>query len=155
MRVRKYAVKNQHNMTNEQLSELVSILHDMQSTQADIYRALVETRQPGIPAQTRPSAASGAVLVPMPSEIVPDAASVEIHFGKNKGRTLGSLSAKSLEWYASEKPAQMKSDGTPFVLRPDDLRLLNAARTLHHKLGSLAPTSVISQAPALDEDVPF
>lgn len=91
----------------------------------------------------------------MPSEIVADAASFEIHFGKNKGRTLGSLSAKSLEWYASEKPAQMKSDGTPFVLRPDDLRLLNAARTLHHKLGSAATNSVISQAPALDEEVPF
>jgi hypothetical protein len=49
----------------------------------------------------------------------------------------------------------MKNDGTPFALRPDDLRLLNAARTLHHKLGSAAPTSVISQAPILDEEVPF
>ena len=127
----------------------------MQATQADIYRALVETRQPAIASQTRPSVAVGAVLIPMPSEIVPDAASVEIHFGKNKGRTLSSLSAKSLEWYAADKPAQLKNDGTPFALRPDDLRLLNAARTLHHKLGSLAPTSVISQAPALDEEVPF
>ena len=144
-------------MTNEQFTEFVEILHNINSTQSDIYRALVETRQPAIPAQTRPSAASGAVLVPMPSEIVPDAASVEIHFGKNKGRTLGSLSAKSLEWYASEKPAQMKSDGTPFALRPDDLRLLNAARTLHHRLVPAAPatTLVLSQAPAIDEEVPF
>lgn len=91
----------------------------------------------------------------MPSEIIADASSFEIHFGKNKGRTLGSLSAKSLEWYAADKPAQMKNDGTPFALRPEDLRLLNAARTLHHKLASLAPTSVISQAPALEEEVPF
>ena len=97
------------------------------------------------------------MLIPMPSEIVQDASGVEIHFGKNKGRTLGSLSAKSLEWYASEKPAQMKSDGTPFALRPDDLRLLNAARSLHHRLVPAAPavTLVLSQAPALDEEVPF
>ena len=144
-------------MTNEQFSELVSVLHDMQSTQADIYRAIVETRQPAIASQTRPSVAGGAVLIPMPSEIVPDAARIEIHFGKNKGRPLGGLSAKSLEWYAADKPPQMKNDGTPFVLRPDDLRLLNAARTLHHKLGSasVALTSVLSQAPALDEEVPF
>lgn len=144
-------------MTNEQFSEFVEILHNINSTQSDIYRALVETCQPAIPSQTRPSVTAAAVLIPMPAEIVADAASVEIHFGKNKGRTLGSLSAKSLEWYAADKPPQMKNDGTPFALRPDDLRLLNAARTLHHKLGSpsLAPTSVIYQAPALDEEVPF
>ena len=96
-------------------------------------------------------------MIPMPSEIVQDASSVEIHFGKNKGKSLGSLSPKSLEWYASEKPAQMKNDGTPFALRPDDLRLLNAARTLHHRLVPAAPatTLVLSQAPALDEEVPF
>ena len=97
------------------------------------------------------------MLIPMPSEIVQDASGVEIHFGKNKGRTLGALSPKSLEWYASEKPPQMKNDGTPFALRPDDLRLLNAARTLHHRLVPAAPavTLVLSQAPALDEEVPF
>ena len=144
-------------MTNEQFSELVSVLHDMQSTQADIYRAIVETRQPAIAPQTRPSVAGGPALIPMPSEIVPDPARIEIHFGKNKGRTLGALSPKSLEWYASEKPPQMKNDGTPFVLRPDDFRLLNAARTLHHRLVPAAPavTLVLSQAPALDEEVPF
>lgn len=144
-------------MTNEQFSELVSVLHDMQSTQADIYRALVETRQPAAASQTRTSVAAGAVIIPMPSEIVADAASVEIHFGKNKGRTLGSLSAKSLEWYAADKPPQMKNDGTPFAPRPDDLRLLNAARTLHHKLGSDSGEriSLIIRTPAGDEEVPF
>lgn len=146
MRVRKYAVKNLM-ITNEQFSEIISALRGIQTA--------LEARQPTIPAQTRPSAAAGAVLIPMPSEIIADASSFEIHFGKNKGRTLGSLSAKSLEWYAADKPAQMKNDGTPFALRPEDLRLLNAARTLHHKLASLAPTSVISQAPALEEEVPF
>ena len=97
------------------------------------------------------------MLVPMPAEIVADAAYVEIHFGKNKGKSLGSLSPKSLEWYAADKPPQMKNDGTPFALRPDDLRLLNAARTLHHKLVPSAPAVnlVLSQAPAIDEEVPF
>ena len=136
-------------MTQEQFSELIEILHGI--------RSALEERQPAIASQLRPSVAAGAVLIPMPSEIVQDASGVEIHFGKNKGRTLGSLSAKSLEWYASEKPAQMKSDGTPFALRPDDLRLLNAARSLHHRLVPAAPavTLVLSQAPALDEEVPF
>ena len=96
-------------------------------------------------------------MIPMPSEIVADAARIEIHFGKNKGRPLGALSAKSLEWYAADKPPQMKNDGTPFAPRPDDLRLLNAARTLHHRLVPAAPatTLVLSQAPAIDEEVPF
>ena len=136
-------------MTNEQFSELISALRGIQTA--------LEARQPAIAAQTRPSVAAGEVLIPMPAEIVADAAGFEIHFGKNKGRTLGSLSAKSLEWYAADKPPQLKNDGTPFSMRPQDLSLLNAARTLHHKLGSpsLAPTSVLSQAPALDEEVPF
>ena len=95
--------------------------------------------------------------MPMPADIIIDAADLQIHFGKNKGRTLGSLSAKSLEWYASDKPPQLKNDGTPFALRPDDLRLLNAARTLHHKLGldSVPEISLMNQAPILDEEVPF
>ena len=95
--------------------------------------------------------------MPMPADIIINAADVEIHFGKNKGRMLGSLSAKSLEWYAADKPAQLKNDGTPFAARPDDLRLLNAARTLHHKLGSdsVPEISLISQTPILGEEVPF
>lgn len=136
-------------MTNEQFSELIAALRGIQTA--------LEARQPAIAPQTRPFVPAGLALVPMPADIVADAANVEIHFGKNKGRMLGSLSAKSLEWYAADKPQQMKNDGTPFALRPEDLRLLNAARTLHHRLGSasVAPTSVISQAPALDEEVPF
>lgn len=145
-------------MTNEQFSELVAILRDFTSTQADIYRALSETRQPAIASKTRPSVAAGAVLIPMPAEIVADAASVEIHFGKNKGRTLGTLSPKSLEWYAADKPPQLKNDGTPFAPRPDDVRLLNAARTLHHRLAPMAAaqTVVLKSAPAAGDDgLPF
>jgi broad specificity phosphatase PhoE len=136
-------------ITQEQFSELLDALHGI--------RHALEARQPAIAQQTRPSVAAGAVLVPMPADIVQDAANVEIHFGKNKGRTLGSLSAKSLEWYAAEKPPQLKNDGTPFALRPEDLRLVNAARTLHHKFGSASvlETSPISQAPIIDEEVPF
>jgi hypothetical protein len=134
-------------MTNEQFSELISALRGIQTA--------LEARQATIPAQTRPSVAAGAVLVPMPAEIIADAANFEIHFGKNKGRTLGSLSAKSLEWYAADKPPQMKNDGTPFAARPEDLRLLNAARTLHHKLGSVAPVAEASRIDDLNDQVPF
>jgi len=136
-------------ITHEQFRELLDALHGI--------RHALEARQPTIASQTRPSAAAGAVLIPMPSEIVLDAAGVEIHFGKNKGRMLGGLSAKSLEWYAADKPAQMKNDGTPFALRPEDLRLLNAARTLHHRLAPdfCPPTAPLNQAPALGEEVPF
>jgi hypothetical protein len=136
-------------ITHEQFSELLDALHGI--------RHALEARQPAIPAQTRSSVAAGAALVPMPSDIIINAADVEIHFGKNKGRMLGSLSAKSLEWYAADKPAQMKNDGTPFAARPDDLRLLNAARTLHHRLAPdfCPPTAPLNQAPALDEEVPF
>lgn len=145
-------------MTNEQFSELVAILRDFTSTQSEIYRALVETRQPAIPTQTRLSAAAGAVVIPMPSEIIADASNVEIHFGKNKGRTLGTLSPKSLEWYAADKPPQLKNDGTPFAPRPDDVRLLNAARTLHHCLAPMAAAATLvieSETPVGEDGLPF
>jgi hypothetical protein len=134
-------------ITCEQFSELLNALHGI--------RHALEARQPAIAQQTRTSVAAGAAIVPMPSDIIIDAADLQIHFGKNKGRTLGSLSAKSLEWYAADKPAQMKNDGTPFALRPDDLRLLNAARTLHHKLVSVDPVVEPLIIDDLNDKVPF
>ena len=94
----------------------------------------------------------------MPSEIIADAANVEIHFGKNKGRALGTLSPKSLEWYAADKPPQLKNDGTPFSPRPDDVRLLNAARTLHHRLAPMAAAAMLvieSETPIGEDGLPF
>jgi len=77
-------------MTTEQFDQLMTALRGIQTA--------LDARQPAIPAQSRPIAAAGPVLIPMPTQIVPDAQHFQIHFGKNKGRELGTLSAKSLEW---------------------------------------------------------
>lgn len=126
----------------------------------DGIKASLDARQPAIPAQSRPIVAPGTVIIPMPTQIIPDAAHFQIHFGKNKGRELGTLSAKSLEWYASDKPPQLRNDGTPFPPRSEDLQLLNAARTLHHRLGAAAPVSTVATLlmnPTTDADdnLPF
>jgi hypothetical protein len=139
-------------MTTEQFDRLMAAI--------DGIKASLDARQVPIPAQSRPVPAAGAVLIPMPSQIVPDAQHFQIHFGKNKGRELGTLSAKSLEWYAADKPPQLRNDGTPFPPRSEDLKLLNAARTLHHRLGAAAApetvaTLVMSSATNADDNLPF
>jgi hypothetical protein len=139
-------------MTTEQFDLLMAAI--------DGIKASLDARQVPIPAQSRPIAAAGPVLIPMPSQIVPDAAHFQIHFGKNKGRELGTLSAKSLEWYAADKPPQLRNDGTPFPPRSEDLQLLNAARTLHHRLGAATAvttvaTLVMSSASNADDNLPF
>ena len=139
-------------MTTEQFDQLLAAINGIKSA--------LDARQPAIPAQSRPIAAAGTVIIPMPSQIVPDAQHFQIHFGKNKGRELGTLSAKSLEWYASDKPPQVRNDGTPFPPRSEDIQLLNAARTLHHKLGAAAPVStvatlVMNPTTDADDNLPF
>jgi hypothetical protein len=139
-------------MTTEQFDRLMAAI--------DGIKASLDARQVPIPAQSRPVPAAGAVLIPMPSQIVPDAQHFQIHFGKNKGRELGTLSAKSLEWYAADKPPQLRNDGTPFPPRSEDLKLLNAARTLHHRLGAAAApqtvaTLVMSPTTDADDNLPF
>lgn len=139
-------------MTTEQFNQLMAAI--------DGIKASLDARQPAIPAQIKAIAAPGPVLIPMPSQIVPDAQHFQIHFGKNKGRELGTLSAKSLEWYASDKPQQLRNDGTPFPPRSEDLQLLNAARTLHHRLGAAAPVStvatlVMNPTADADDNLPF
>jgi hypothetical protein len=139
-------------MTTEQFDQIMTALRGIQTA--------LDARQPAIPAQSRPIPAPGPVLVPMPTQIVPDAAHFPIHFGKNKGRELGTLSPKSLEWYAADKPPQIRNDGTPFPPRSEDIQLLNAARTLHHRLGAAAApetvaTLVMSSATNADDNLPF
>ena len=139
-------------MTTEQFDRLMAAI--------DGIKTALEARQPTIPAQSRPIPAAGPVLIPMPTQIVPDAQHFQIHFGKNKGRELGTLSAKSLEWYAADKPPQLRNDGTPFPPRSEDIQLLNAARTLHHRLGAAAAadtvaTLVMSSASNADDNLPF
>jgi hypothetical protein len=139
-------------MTTEQFTELMTALRGIQTA--------LEARQVPIPLQSKAIPAAGPVLIPMPTQIVPDAQHFQIHFGKNKGRELGTLSAKSLEWYAADKPPQLRNDGTPFPPRSEDIQLLNAARTLHHRLGAAAPVStvatlVMSPTTDADDNLPF
>ena len=139
-------------MTTEQFSELMTALRGIQTA--------LDARQVPIPAQSTAIAPPGPVIIPMPSQIVPDAQHFQIHFGKNKGRELGTLTPKSLEWYAADKPPQLKNDGTAFPPRSEDIRLLNAARTLHHKLGAAAvpqtvATLVMNPGTDADDNLPF
>ena len=86
-----------------------------------------------------------------------DAGSVQVHFGKNKDTPLSALSDKQLLWYGSDRPAQLKKDGTPFAPREADVQLLNACRTLWHQRKSGAPIALTSQPATADdgENVPF
>ena len=139
-------------MTTEQFDQIIAALRGIQTA--------LDARQVPIPAQSRAIPAAGPVLIPMPTQIVPDAQHFQIHFGKNKGRELGTLSAKSLEWYAADKPPQLRNDGTPVPPRSEDIQMLNAARTLYHRLGAAAApqtvaTLVMSPATDADDNLPF
>lgn len=96
--------------------------------------------------------------VPQPSEPVPNAGAVEVHFGKNNGVPLSQLSDRSLSWYAQEQAPRLDSSGNPYPPRPQEVTLRNAARTLwHQKKGTLQGS--IPAPPATqendDEQVPF
>jgi hypothetical protein len=72
-------------------------------------------------------------VIPQPSEVVPNAGDVQVHFGKNNGVALSKLSERSLSWYATEQPPRLDSSGKPYPPRPQELVLRNAARTLWHQ----------------------
>ena len=97
--------------------------------------------------------------VPMPTEIIADAGNVQVHFGKNKGVALSSLSERSVAWYAQEPEPRIGSNGKPFPPRPEDVLLRNAARTIiHKKRGTLPSAAVPSSDPVAtidDGDVSF
>jgi hypothetical protein len=126
------------------------------------------------PARTRSStssyssgSASGDEVIPQPSEVVPNAGDVQVHFGKNNGVALSKLSERSLSWYATEQPPRLDSSGKPYPARPQETTLRNAARTLwHQNRGTLgqadapkakAASDLVVEAPAhpSDEEVPF
>lgn len=143
-------------MTNEQLlqqihSELVAIRQALSS-------------KPAAPAPAVVSALARAASsdeVPQPTEIIADAGSVAVHFGKNDGVPLSSLSDKSVAWYAKDPEPKLDRNGNPFPPRPADVRLRNAARTyLHQKRGTLSasiPQARVDAAPVSldDADVNF
>ena len=92
---------------------------------------------------SRPSGGEEEV-VPQPSEIIPNAGEVQVHFGKNNGVALSKLGERSLSWYAQEQPPRLDSSGNPYPARPQETTLRNAARTLWHQnrgtLGAAAST---------------
>lgn len=135
-------------MTTEQFTELMLEVRAIRS-------ALSETRAP---AKATPSAAAAATPedIPLPVQPVPNAGEVCVHFGKNTGKALSELSAKSVEWYAQEQPPKLKQDGTPFAPRPADIALREAARTLvHQRRGTIPMTEPAIKSAPVDEQVPF
>lgn len=90
--------------------------------------------------------------VPMPTEVVPNAGEVQVHFGKNKGVALSQLGDRSVAWYAQEPEPRLRNDGSPFPPRAEDVLLRNAARTLiHQKRGTLPAVSAPKPIPADSE----
>lgn len=101
---------------------------------------------------------------PQPSQVIEDAGSVTIHFGKNKDKPLSELSERSLAWYASEQPPRLDNSGKPFPPRPVEIALRNAARTLWHTRAGTLGAAAVQVAPALattatatgsEDNVPF
>ena len=109
------------------------------------------------------STASSDGPPPQPSQVIEDAGSVLVHFGKNKDKPLSELSERSLAWYASEQPPRLDNSGKPFPPRPVEITLRNAARTLWHtRAGTLgaaavqvAPAVVTATATGSEDNVPF
>ena len=135
-------------MTNEQFSELMLEVRAIRS-------ALTQTRAP---AAATPSAAPAAMSeeIPLPITPVENAGAVQVHFGKNTGRALADLGAKSVEWYAKEQPPKLMHDGTPFPPRPADVALREAARTLvHQRRGTIPTPAPVLQPEPISEEVPF
>lgn len=88
-------------------------------------------------------------VIPQPSEVVPNAGDVQVHFGKNNGVALSKLSERSLSWYATEQPPRLDSSGKPYPPRPQETVLRNAARTLwHQNKGTLGQPDAPKAAPA-------
>jgi hypothetical protein len=111
-------------------------------------------------------------VILQPTEVIPNAGDVQVHFGKNNGVALSKLSERSLSWYATEQPPRLDSSGKPYPPRPQETTLRNAARTLwHQNKGTLgqpdAPRSagIAAATPAVatessahlsdEENVPF
>lgn len=105
------------------------------------------------PATPNNSSTAGSDVIPQPNPIMDlaEAQSVEVHFGKNKGLALGTLSERSLSWYATEQPPRLDSAGKPYPARTQEITLRNAARTVYHtRAGTL-----VSAPASVDEEVPF
>ena len=129
-------------------------------------RLILSARPVAAPAQTATapqyaqSTASSDGPPPQPSQVVADAGSVLVHFGKNKDKPLSELSERSLSWYASEQPPRLDNAGKPFPPRQVEITLRNAARTLWHTRAGTLGAAAVQAAPAkvaggVEENVPF
>jgi len=139
-------------MTTEQFTEILTELRAI--------RAALEKPKPMLSLTATTATTATPDTLPLPAVEIADAGSVQVHFGKNAGTPISALSDKQLLWYGSDRPAQLKKDGTPFAPREADVHLLNACRTLWHqrKNGApIAPITLTSQPAATDdgENVPF
>ena len=138
-------------MTLEQHNEIITELRAI--------RAALETKPRAV--ATAPSTStSNATSLPPPDQIIEGAASVTVHFGKNKGVAIGSLTEKQILWYGADREPQLKNDGTPFAPREQDVTLKNSCRTVWHQRQGSIPASAPKPAPAqsaelADEEVPF
>ena len=134
-------------MTTEQFTEIVTELRAI--------RAALEAKPRAAPQPAATIKIATPGTLPPPAIEIADAGSVQIHFGKNAGTPISSLSDKQLLWYGADRPASLKKDGTPFAPREADLQLLNACRTLWQQRKSGAPIVLASQPADDGENVPF
>jgi hypothetical protein len=129
-------------------------------------RLILSARPVAAPAQTATapqyaqSTASSDGPPPQPSQVVADAGSVQVHFGKNTGKALSELSERSLSWYASEQPPRLDNAGKPFPPRQVEITLRNAARTLWHTRAGTLGAAAVQAPPAkvadgVEENIPF
>jgi hypothetical protein len=122
-------------------------------------REALEARPYASGAPAAKPAAPRSEEVPLPTEFIEDADNVQVHFGKNKGVALSSLSERSVAWYAQEPEPRLGNNGKPFPPRPEDVLLRNAARTIiHQKRGTIAGAAVPTTPAATsvnEEHVPF
>lgn len=111
------------------------------------------------PAATAPAKAPYKPIsneIPMPTEVIANPGDVEIHFGKNKGVKICSLTDKSLSWYAQDPEPRLNAKGEPFPPRPEDIALRNAVRTyLHQKRGTIPTPEPVLKPEPVSEEVPF
>lgn len=115
-------------------------------------RALLENLNTKPKGNPFPPSASQAEI-PQPSRVIDYPEDVQVHFGKNSGVALGKLSARSIEWYATEQPPRLDSSGKPYPERPQEAELRNAARTLYHRTkGTLKGVSQSKPAPQQQDE---
>ena len=111
-------------------------------------REALEARPFASGAPAAKPAAPRSEEVPMPTEVIEDAGSVQVHFGKNKGVALSSLGDRSVAWYAQEPEPRIGNNGKPFLPRPEDVLLRNAARTIIHQKRGTLPSAAVPQPSA-------